>query len=563
MNRAERRRQAKLQESRSPTRVPAQLASLLQEAVSFHRAGRLQEAEQLYRQILSSHPRHAETLHMLGLLTYQASKLDMAADLLSKAVAEDSSNARYFFNLGVVRQKQGHAESAAEAYRKALGLDPNHLDAQGNLGNLLLEQGRLDEAATCHQTVLGLNPRSAEAHNNLGVVLKEQGRLDEAVASYRRALGLKPDHLEALCNLGSALMDQDRLDEAVASFQRAISLRPDYVKAHSNLGFAYLWQQRPDAALASFRKAADLWHNHGRPVALSAIHKSRIKHEVEQLQRLLDRRLIAPGHEPYLDAWKRLRQLALQLPPDSLYLSVSRDDVTDLSPSFNRILYYADCPPLPGGALNQALDVAAIEARYNAQKPEVTYIDDLLRPEALDSLRRFCMDSTIWKKDYVNGYVGAFLGEGFSCPLFLQLAEELRARLPGIFKGHRLMQAWSFKCDSQMKALNLHADAAAVNVNFWITPDEANLDQEHGGLIVWDKEAPKEWNFKDYNSSKNEPKVRAFLRDSGAKAITIPYRQNRAIVFNSDLFHESQPFRFKDDYESRRVNITLLYGRRK
>jgi len=35
-----------------------------------------------------------------------------------------------------------------------------------------------------------------------------------------------------------------------------------------------------------------------------------------------------------------------------------------------------------------------------------------------------------------------------------------------------------------------------------------------------------------------------------------------AIVFNSDLFHESQPFRFKDDYESRRINVTLLYGRR-
>jgi len=558
MNRAERRRQEKRQQG--PGSLP--LKPLFDEAVAHHRAGEFQQAEQLYRQILSSHPRHAETLHMLGLLAYQVGKLDMAVDLLGKAIAEDFSNARYCFNLGVVRQKQGNLEAAAEAYRKALSLDPNHLDAQSNLGNLLLEQGRLDEAAACHQRALRLNPSSVESHNNLGAVLKEQGRLDEAIASYRCALDLKPDHLEALCNLGSALMDQDRLDEAVASFQRAISLRPDYVKAHSNLGFAYLWQQRPDAALASFRQAADLKHNHDRPVALSAVQKSRIKHEVEQLQRLLDRRVIEPGYASYLDAWQRLRRKSSQLQPESLYVPVTREEAADLAPSFNRILSYADCPTLPGGALNQALDVAAIEARYNGRRPEVTYIDDLLRPEALDSLRRFCLDSTIWKKDYVNGYVGAFLGEGFSCPLFLQLAEELRARFPGIFKGHQLMQAWSFKCDSQMKALNLHADAAAVNVNFWITPDEANLDQEHGGLIVWDKEAPKEWNFKDYNSSANEPKVRAFLRDSGAQAITVPYRQNRAIVFNSDLFHESQPFRFKDDYESRRINVTLLYGRR-
>lgn len=562
MNRAERRRQEKRERHGGPIPPPAALRPLFDEALAHHRAGRFQQAEQLYRQILSSHPRHAETLHMLGLLAYHAGQLDAAIDWLTKAIAEDSSNARYFFNLGVVRQKQGNLETAAEAYSKALGLDPNHLDAQSNLGNLFLEQGRLDEAAACHQRALRLNPSSVESHNNLGAVLKEQGRLDEAIASYRRALDLKPDHLEALCNLGSALMDQDRLDEAVASFQRAISLRPDYVKAHSNLGFAYLWQQRPDAALASFRQAADLRHNHGRSVALSAIHKSRIKHEVEQLQRLLDRQAIAPGYAAYLDAWQRLRRKASQLQPEALYVPVTREETADIAPSFNRILSYADCPTLPDGTLNPALDVAAIEARYNGQRPEATYIDDLLRPEALDSLRRFCLDSTIWKKDYANGYVGAFLGEGFSCPLFLQIAEELRGRFPGIFKGHRLMQAWSFKCDSQMKALNLHADAAAVNVNFWITPNEANLDQEHGGLIVWDKEAPKEWNFKDYNSSANEPKVRAFLRDSGAKAITIPYRQNRAIVFNSDLFHESQPFRFKDDYESRRINVTLLYGRR-
>ncbi len=563
MNRAERRRQEKHQRRGGPTPPPATLRPLFDEALAHHRAGRLQQAEQLYRQILSSQPRHAETLHMLGLLAYQAGKLDLAVDLLDKAIAEDSSQARYFFNLGVVRQKQGRPEAAAEAYQKTLNLDSDYVDALSNLGNIRLEQGRLDEAAACHHRVLELNQRSAEGHNNLGAVLKEQGRLDEAVASYRRALELKPDHLEALCNLGSALMDQDRLEEAIASFQKAISSKPDYVKAHTNLGFAYLWKQEPDEALASFRRAADIRHNHGRPVVPSAIHKSRIKHEVEQVQRLLDRRLLAPGYEPYLEAWKRLHRKSLQLPPESLHLPVSREEAADIAPSFNRILYYADCPAMPGGTLNQALDVAAIEARYNGQRPEAAYIDDLLKPEALEALRRFCLDSTIWKKDYANGYVGAFLGEGFSCPLFLQIAEELRTRFPGIFKGHRLMQAWSFKCDSRMKALNLHADAAAVNVNFWITPDEANLDQAGGGLIVWDKEAPTEWNFKEYNSSANEPKVRAFLRDSGAKAIRVPYRQNRAIVFNSDLFHESDVITFKDDYESRRLNVTLLYGRRK
>ncbi len=80
--------------------------------------------------------------------------------------------------------------------------------------------------------------------------------------------------------------------------------------------------------------------------------------------------------------------------------------------------------------------------------------------------------------------------------------------------------------------------------------------------MVWDKEAPREWNFREYNDKRNEPKIREFLKSCGAQAVRIPYRQNRAVVFNSDLFHETDHLTFKDDYESRRINVTLLYGYR-
>ena len=57
-------------------------------------------------------------------------------------------------------------------------------------------------------------------------------------------------------------------------------------------------------------------------------------------------------------------------------------------------------------------------------QPEVTYIDGLLNHEALEALRRFCRESTMWKKDDENGYIGAFLGGGFASPLLLHIAEE-------------------------------------------------------------------------------------------------------------------------------------------
>ena len=68
--------------------------------------------------------------------------------------------------------------------------------------------------------------------------------------------------------------------------------------------------------------------------------------------------------------------------------------------------------------------------------------------------------------------------------------------------------------------------------------------------------------FKEYNDQRKEPEVLAWLERQGAQAVTVPYRQNRALIFNSDLFHKSDRCRFKDGYESRRLNLTLLYGRR-
>ena len=105
------------------------------------------------------------------------------------------------------------------------------------------------------------------------------------------------------------------------------------------------------------------------------------------------------------------------------------------------------------------------------------------------------------------------------------------------------------------------ADFATVNVNFWITRDDANLDPQSGGLVIWDKCAPREWDFAAYNGE--AAPIREFLARSKARSVRVPYRANRAVIFDSDLFHETDRMDFKPGYENRRINVTLLYGRRK
>ncbi|MGH6622261.1 MAG: hypothetical protein ACREF6_22155, partial [Alphaproteobacteria bacterium] len=108
--------------------------------------------------------------------------------------------------------------------------------------------------------------------------------------------------------------------------------------------------------------------------------------------------------------------------------------------------------------------------------------------------------------------------------------------------------------------INVHADFALVNLNFWITSDEHNLDPESGGLKVYDVPSPKDWHFKAYNEDKD--RIYRFLEDNKASSVNVPYRCNRAVLFNSAYFHETDQIRFEEGYESRRVNITYLFGKR-
>jgi hypothetical protein len=121
---------------------------------------------------------------------------------------------------------------------------------------------------------------------------------------------------------------------------------------------------------------------------------------------------------------------------------------------------------------------------------------------------------------------------------------------------------WGFKYDSTLgKGINIHADSAIHNLNFWITPDEYNNDKNSGGLKVYDVPAPDNWTFKDYNASTRKI-IYDFLKKNKGKCINVPYKYNRAVLFNSAYFHETDEIDFKDEYVGRRINNTYLFGQK-
>jgi hypothetical protein len=214
---------------------------------------------------------------------------------------------------------------------------------------------------------------------------------------------------------------------------------------------------------------------------------------------------------------------------------------------------------LDGPAINRS-NIAEAARQWREASPQVVVIDDFLTPQALEALRRYCWGSDMWQESYADGYVGAFPECGFAAPLLAQIVEEFRTGFAEICGDHPLKYIWAFKYDSERPGIAVHADEAAVNVNFWIAPDEANLDPDSGGLVIWDKAAPRDWEFSKFN--RDVSAIRDFLSENGSQKIVVPHRANRAVIFDSDLFHETDAIRFRPGYENRRINVTLLYGER-
>jgi hypothetical protein len=288
---------------------------------------------------------------------------------------------------------------------------------------------------------------------------------------------------------------------------------------------------------------------------------SKLRHDIDQYRYLQHSGVF--GHEltPVIAAYQSVIDRLVANGADER-IPLDEEAERSIGRVFNRIVHVRNTPRV-SRAVSNTWDAVAVERQYLETPPGVVVIDDFLSSEALEELRLFCLESTVWSGNrYAHGRLGAFFHDGFNCPLLLQIAEELRDNLPRVI-GDRypLRQLWGFKNEPFLPGgTTTHADFAAVNVNFWITPTEANLDPSTGGLVVYGVDAPLDWNFDMYNCRPDL--IQPFLEQRQAKSVTIPYRANRAIIFNSDLFHATAEVRFRPEYENRRVNITMLYGER-
>ena len=259
--------------------------ALLEDAFAHHRAGRLDQAEALYRAVLLHDPDNLNSMQLLGAIASDTSRhadaviwLDRAAAALQARGTAVAQHAALYYNWGNALIAVGRTAEAIEAYRMGLALDPAMPALWARLAAALLQAGNPVEAAAAYEAALKLKPGQTDLLLMLGTVNAGLGRQEAAVDLFCRVLSVEPGNTEAQRALGLALVSLDRPPEAIeplaaacrfrfsmqqwdvaaARFARSMELHPGDAETHWMLGRVEEVRCNFDAAEAAYRQALEL-----------------------------------------------------------------------------------------------------------------------------------------------------------------------------------------------------------------------------------------------------------------------------------------------------------------
>ena len=298
------------------------IQTLHDDALSHHRAGRLDVAESLYRAILALNADHADAHHNLGIIEFQSQRIESGLTHLRRAVGLEPRKGGYWISLAnnlVTAEQFDEAEFTLQQINK-IGLKtpsvrllqkkidknksklspakkgmsfkeqkkviallekrlfieaetaarqltlryPQEAFGWKATGTLLFKRGLFEDSLTFLLKAVQLAPQDAECLNNLGNTLHNLNRPNEALDCYKRALEINPDYAAAHNSIGVTLESLNRIDEAIASYRRALALDPSLADAFSNLGVALRKIQRIPEALACLKTALEVDPNNAK-----------------------------------------------------------------------------------------------------------------------------------------------------------------------------------------------------------------------------------------------------------------------------------------------------------
>jgi len=230
----------------------------LDAGLAHHEAGRLAEAEAIYRAILKEDPDHPDALNLLGLILQDSGDLAGSIAVLSRAVTADPEFAEAFANLARAQSAAGDPVSAKLNSNRAIELDPELPEAHLQSARALIALQDDAAAVTAATRAADLAPEAADAWLLLAHAQNRLRDFPAAAAAWRTADQLAPGRFETMLDLGSVLTELKASAEALTCFRRAVALKPEDARGFIALGGALRRAEDQAGAAEALGRALEL-----------------------------------------------------------------------------------------------------------------------------------------------------------------------------------------------------------------------------------------------------------------------------------------------------------------
>lgn len=231
---------------------------MLNQAIYFHQNGHLDEAKNIYSEVIAKEPSNFDAHFLFGILFAQTGNPHEAIKLFQRATEINPQSEIALSNLGTAYSQIGNLLQALNAFNQAIDINQHYFEALVNKVTILNKLDRISDANNCYNDLIKLQNNNPILFNDRGLSFRKLFKYDESLKDFSKAITLNPNYAEAYSNRGNTYAKLNQSDLALADYSKAIALNPNYAEAYSNCANTLRTLRQYDQALVHYQRALTL-----------------------------------------------------------------------------------------------------------------------------------------------------------------------------------------------------------------------------------------------------------------------------------------------------------------